>query len=47
MLCAMAQPLFLPVPPKIAANWYGDNERTLATGIGNISLYLFKCTSIK
>ena len=37
-ICAMAQPLFLPAPPKIAANWFGEDERTLATGIGSLAV---------
>ena len=30
----MAQTFILGVPPKVAANWFGVNERTTATSIG-------------
>tara|TARA_R110002050_G_scaffold289017_1_gene441395 strand:+ start:1383 stop:1598 length:216 start_codon:yes stop_codon:yes gene_type:complete len=36
--CACAQPLFLPVPPKLAAYWFGQDERTIATGIGSLAV---------
>jgi MFS family permease len=38
MFCAVAQPLFIPAPPKLAALWFGEDERTLATGIGSLSV---------
>ena len=37
-ICAIAQPLFLPAPPKIAANWFGESERALCTAIGSLSV---------
>jgi MFS family permease len=33
-LGALAQTFILGVPPKVAANWFGEHERTTATSIG-------------
>ncbi|KAF9168111.1 hypothetical protein BGX21_010500 [Mortierella sp. AD011] len=37
IIAAAAQPFFLNVPPKFAAVWFTENERTTATMIGSVS----------
>ena len=42
IIAASAQPIVLPMPTKVAAIWFGENERTLANTIatiGNTSKY--------
>lgn len=33
-IAALAQTFILGVPPKVAANWFGEHERATATSIG-------------
>jgi MFS family permease len=36
-IMAIGQPLTLVAPPKVAATWFGDNQRALATTIGALA----------
>jgi len=36
-LCGCAQPIILSAPPKIASNWFPDDQRTLATTLASVA----------
>eukprot|EP01114_Cavostelium_apophysatum_P015978 TRINITY_DN4470_c0_g1_i2.p1 TRINITY_DN4470_c0_g1~~TRINITY_DN4470_c0_g1_i2.p1 ORF type:complete len:481 (+),score=61.94 TRINITY_DN4470_c0_g1_i2:51-1493(+) len=36
-LCAIGQPFILNAPPKLAQNWFPDNQRTIATTISSVA----------
>eukprot|EP00347_Sterkiella_histriomuscorum_P012556 403368114 len=38
ILCATAQVFFINTGSKLATNWFGDNERALATALGGLAL---------
>ena len=37
LLMAIGQPFMLSAPAKLAALWFGDNERALATTLGSLA----------
>ena len=37
VVMAIGQPLILSAPAKVAAMWFGDNERAIATMIGSLA----------
>jgi hypothetical protein len=37
MLAAIAQPFILNAPPLVAANWFPENQRTIATTIASVA----------
>ncbi len=38
--CAVGQPFILNSFTKLSSNWFPDNEKTIATGLGTMSLFL-------